>query len=176
MTFSELANKRESCRKYSDKKVTDAQITEILEIAMLTPSACNSQPWKFIAVTGEKAKLIPPLLQHLGFNKFADEVSSFIVICETKAVLMSSLNGKMENQKFAQIDIGLATAHIVFAAEDMGLATCIIGAFDEPKLKEMLEIPEDISIRLVITLGYANSEPRAKSRKSFDEMASFNKW
>lgn len=176
MTFSELANKRASCRKYSNKKVTDKQIIEILKTALRTPSACNSQPWKFIAVTDEKAKLIPPHLQHLGFNKFADEVASFIVICETKAVLMSALDGKMENQMFAQIDIGLATAHIVFAAEDMGLATCIIGAFDEPKLKEILEIPEDINIRLVVTLGYSYGETKAKSRKSFDEMVSFNKW
>ena len=179
MTFSELANKRESCRKYSDKKVADAQITEILQIAMLAPSACNSQPWKFIAVTGEKAKLIPPHLQHLGFNKFADEVSSFIVICETKAMLLSVEDGKIgkvEDQKFAQIDIGLATAHMVFAAEDMGLATCIIGAFEEQKLKEILEIPEDIHIRLVITLGYSNDKPKTKSRKPFDEMVSFEKW
>ncbi|MCL2874612.1 MAG: nitroreductase family protein [Defluviitaleaceae bacterium] len=176
MTFSELANKRASCRKYSDKKVTDEQITDILKIAMLAPSACNSQPWKFIAATGEKASLIPPHLQHLGFNKFTSDVSSFIVICETKAVLMSALDGKVESQRFAQMDIGLATAHIIFAAEDMGLATCILGAIDEPKIKEILEIPEDINVALVIALGYSNSEARAKSRESFDEMVSFNKW
>jgi len=176
MTFKELANKRASCRKYSDKKVQDEQIAEILKIAMLAPSACNSQPWKFIAVNDEKAAEIPKIVQYLGFNKFTDDGSSFIVVCETKAVLMSALDGKMESQKFAQMDIGFAAAHIIFAAEDMGLATCIIGAFDEPKLKDLLKIPDDIDVALVIALGYSDSEARPKVRKDFDEMVGFGSW
>lgn len=50
MDFSELANKRQSDRKYQQKPVDRALLLQCLEAARVAPSACNSQPWKFVVV------------------------------------------------------------------------------------------------------------------------------
>ncbi len=51
MDFSELLLKRESVRRYSQKPVAQKDIELIMEACRLAPSACNSQPWRFVVVT-----------------------------------------------------------------------------------------------------------------------------
>jgi len=52
--MSELIETRRSIRKFkADKHVTREQLDRLLEAAMLAPSACNTRPWEFIAVTKE---------------------------------------------------------------------------------------------------------------------------
>jgi len=48
MDFLELAKKRQSCRAYDQKPVEPEMIAHCLTAARLAPSACNSQPWKFV--------------------------------------------------------------------------------------------------------------------------------
>lgn len=176
MDFFELISKRESCRAYSDKQVCIEDINSILDAARLSPSACNSQPWKFIAVNdADKVKELAPTLQGFGINKFAYEVSTYIIICETNAKLNPVL--KVANQHYAQIDIGIAAANITLCATQLGLGSCIIGHFNESKVKGLLNIPKNIPVRLIIALGYPTSEKiRKKTRKPINEIVSFNQW
>ncbi len=177
MDFKDLVSKRQSCRNYSDKVVSREDLINIVETARLAPSACNSQPWKFIIADQEMAKLVPPLLQDQDrpINRWSDKVSSFIIICETKAVLMP--DAKCDSQHYAQMDLGIVTAHLSLAAADKGLSTCIVGYFHEPKLKVIFKIPDDVKIKLILAVGYAGSETiRPKARKPFEEIASFNSW
>ena len=175
MDFKQLAQTRESCRAYSDRPVDAADIRDILEAARLAPSACNSQPWKFIVCEGDIAKQMPDCIINplLPFNKWTVQVPAFIVICETKAKLM----GNLSSQRYAQLDIGIATASLCYAASDKGLSTCILGDFRENKVKALLDIPKNIPIRLIVTLGYAAAEGvREKKRKDFDEIATYSRW
>lgn len=175
MNFKELALKRESCRDYSEKVVSHELLEEIMETACLSPSACNSQPWKLIAVEGQTAVQIRPLVQQNGRNKFTDKVSSFVAICETKAKLLPGVRD--DEQHFAQMDIGMITMMLTLAAADKEVSTCILGCFDEEKVKELLGIPEEARVRLVVALGYSNTkEPRKKIRKDAGEVRNFNRW
>jgi len=54
--FLELVQKRQSVRKYSDKAVEKEKIETCLQAAMLAPSACNAQPWKYIVVDNPEIK------------------------------------------------------------------------------------------------------------------------
>jgi nitroreductase len=64
MDFETLVKTRQSCRDFNGEKVTKEEIDKILEIAKLTPSACNSQPWKvYVALSSEKVKQVAPILQ-----------------------------------------------------------------------------------------------------------------
>ncbi len=173
INFSDLAKSRESCRSYIDKPVEHEKLKYMIETALLSPSACNSQPWHFTAVTGIKAQQTAKHLQGLGFNKFTDNCPAFIVINEEKAILSSRLNER-ESQHYVQIDIGIAAAHLCYAALDVGLSTCIIGVFDEDKIKELLSIPREKHIRIVLAVGYSTGrELRQKSRKGLNEIATF---
>ena len=174
MTFLEMAAARESCRDYLTKPVEPEKLEQCLRAARLAPSACNSQPWHFTVVTGEKARQTAKLTQGMGMNKFTDNVPAFIVITEEKASLTARVGGAVKSQEYAQMDIGLAAAHLCFAALDQGLSTCILGWFDEKGLRELLGIPQGKRIRLVVCVGYSAGKPlREKKRKALEEIASF---
>lgn len=170
MSFFELINKRESCRDYIDKKVDKELLVKCIDAARLTPSACNSQPWSFVVVNSEeKSPLVAQCAQTAGLNKFTDNVPAFIVICEEEAKLIGGIS-----QKYAGGDVGAATLNICYAATELGLSTCIMGSVDREKLKEILGLPESKNIRLVLAVGYANSDKiRNKVRKPIDEIMTY---
>ena len=170
-TFFELAEKRQSCRNYADRAVSKEQILKCIETARLSPSACNSQPWSFIAVNGkEKASFVAKCTQDLGMNKFTDGCPSFIIICQEEVNLASKLGGRLKGLDFSEIDLGLVTAHLCYAAAEQGLSTCILGWLDDKKLRKICGLSS--GSRLVITLGYAKEgDPlRKKTRKNLDEL------
>lgn len=172
--FFELVNKRESCRAYLKKEVEKEKLIKCIEAARSAPSACNSQPWSFIIATGEKGKEVAKCVQKGGMNKFTDACPAFIVICEEHASLSMRIAETIASQHYAQMDIGIATAHICYAATEQGLSTCILGWFDEKKLAEAVGITNPKRIRLVISVGYAeNDSLRPKKRKELDDILTF---
>lgn len=113
-------------------------------------------------------------MQDLGMNRWTDQSAAFIVVVEEKATLSATVGSKMKSQDYAQMDIGIATEHLCLAATAMGLSTCIIGWFDEKKLRALLGVPETKRIRLAVSVGYAlEDRVREKKRKPASEIATF---
>ncbi len=179
MDFIKLAEKRISCRSYDSKKeVLRDDIIEILRAGTYAPSACNSQPWRFVVCEKENAKKISSYIirEDLKINHWTVDVPVFVIVCEEKVTLMKSLNAE-DQQHYAQIDIGSAATSICLAATDKGLGSCIIGVFDETKIKALLNIPNEVVIRAVVAVGYPkNDNVGTKGRKPECEKISFNKW
>ncbi|HIT18769.1 MAG TPA: nitroreductase family protein [Candidatus Fimivivens faecavium] len=174
-SFFELINRRESCRKYQDRPVEREKLEAMVEAARLAPSACNSQPWSFFVVTRPELRAqAAKTMQDLGMNRWTDQSAAFIVVVEEKATLSATVGSKMKSQDYAQMDIGIATEHLCLAATAMGLSTCIIGWFDEKKLRALLGVPETKRIRLAVSVGYAlEDRVREKKRKPASEIATF---
>ncbi|GHU73604.1 NAD(P)H nitroreductase [Clostridia bacterium] len=170
--FMELCGQRQSCRSFSDQPISHETLLRVVEAARLAPSGCNSQPWKFILVESpDKVAQIAPCGQVMGINGFLKDVKAILLICETPAKLMAQLAGIVDGQYFAKGDIGGAAATACFAATEQGLGSCIIGLFDRPKIREILDLPDTAQIAYFIALGYPkNTAVRAKSRKSLDEL------
>lgn len=170
--FNELILKRESCRNYTGEPVDISLIMQCVDAARLSPSACNSQPWKYYIVNDEEnAQKVRECIQPNGANKFTDKCPAFAVVAEKHATLMKSIASKTPSQKWAQNDVGLSIAHYCLQAADLGLGTCIIGMIDEDGLHKNLGISEDEKIRLVLATGYpADEAPREKRRKSIEEI------
>ncbi len=175
MTFKELAMNRESCREFDERPVPHELLCDILETACLSPSACNSQPWRLIAAEGETASAVSRMIQKSGRNLFTEKVPAFVVICETKATLRAGVCA--DEQHFAQMDVGMVTMMLTLAAADQGLSTCILGCFDEEGVKSVLHIPESVPVRLIVAVGYA-AKPgvRDKIRKPGEETRGFQTW
>ena len=171
MDFLQLVLSRQSDRAYDKECPVEAEKLErILEAARLAPSACNSQPWSFIVANHEAAAKVAPCVQSGNVNRFAENCPAFIVIFEEPAILM----GGQANQKYAQIDLGIATAHLCYAATEQGLSTCIMGSFNQQQLLETLGLPADKTIRLVLAIGYSADEHlRDKKRKPLDEIMTY---
>ncbi len=174
MDFDTLITTRQSCRKYdSAKEVAHEDITACLEAARLAPSANNAQPLHFTVCTKQLAKGVAVAVQTLGLNRFAENAPCFIVVGEKKYGLITAVGSKLTQQDYRSVDIGIAVSYLTLCATSRGLATCILGGFDEKKLQKLLGIKE--RIRLVVVLGYAiEGYPlRSKKRKSLDEIADF---
>lgn len=171
MNFTEIAQNRYSCRSYdATKMVEEEKIKAILESAILSPSACNSQPYHFTVCKGEKAKEVAKATQSMGMNKFASEAPVMIVISEGNYNKTASIGAKMKGNDYRSIDIGIATAYLTAEASAQGLGTCILGWFDDKKIRKICGL--DTAVRLVVSLGYAKegSVVPTKKRKAFDEL------
>lgn len=173
--FFDLINKRQSCRKYLDKPVEKEKLIKCIEAARMAPSACNSQPWHFIVINNkELTQKTAMCLQDKIMNKFTSECQAFIVVVEEGGNLTSRAGALMKNQDYRSVDLGIATEHICLAATEQNLGTCILGWFNEKELKKLLNINHLKRIRLVIAMGYPESDTiRKKIRKNIDEISTF---
>jgi nitroreductase len=181
MNFNRLINIRQSVRRYSTKTVEEEKITTCLEAARLAPSACNSQPWRFIVVN--EPELSQKVAKEtygptLRFNKFVKQAPVMIVIVIEKPKLTSRLGTQIKHIDYPLIDIGIAAEHFCLQATELGLGTCMLGWFNEKPIKKLLQIPDKKKIGLLISLGYPveNYFQRKKIRKSINEMSGFNKY
>lgn len=176
--FLKLVASRQSDRTFdSSKEVEPEKLERILEAARLSPSACNAQPWKFVAVTDkELAVEVGKAAAGLGMNKFAKEAPVHILVVEENANITSFLGSKVKNKHFPLIDIGIAAAHICLAAESQGLGSCILGWFDEKEIKKLTGIPSSKRLLLDILVGYPLKEKRKKSRKDKEKVISYNRY
>ena len=169
--IEQLYRNRQSCRAFDGREVPADLVKRICAAALLAPSACNAQPWKLVAVLGEKRKEVAGCLQGLGMNKFASDAGALVAVCEGKSNLTAKLGGRMKNTDFTANDLGILTAHLVIAAEAAGVSSCILGWRNEEKLREALGIRDPVRIPVVVALGYAKAgDPdRPKNRKPLEE-------
>ena len=170
MNFMEIANTRQSCRAYDEARLVEREkLDAVLEAARLAPSACNGQPYHFTVVKGDLAKEVAKATQGMGMNKFAVQAPVLIVVSEMPYVKSAAMGAKVKNNDYRSIDIGITTAYLTAEAAAQGLGTCILGWFDDDKIRSLCGIK--YPVRLVITLGYPKDETiRPKKRKDIAEL------
>lgn len=174
MNFMEIAQARQSCRAYDEKRsVEEEKLTAILEAAQLAPSACNGQPYHFTVCRGEAAREVAMACRGMGLNKFAVQAPVVIVVSEMPYVKSAALGAKLKKNDYRSIDIGIATAYLTAEAAAQGLSTCILGWLDSEKIEKMCDL--EYPARLVITLGYAaeGEQLREKKRKELAELVTY---
>lgn len=174
MKFAELVKIRQSDRKYKKQDVEKEKIIQCLETARLSPSANNSQPWKFVVVDDPlKKEQVAELTIGLGMNKFTHQCPVLVAVVLEKQNFMSTIGSMIKNKDYCLFDIGIAVNQFCLQAADLGLGTCIIGWFDERKIKKILGV-RNRRIPLLISLGYPDAPTREKVRKPLDVMSSWN--
>ena len=175
MNFTEIALTRQSCRSYDPCRVVEKEKLEaILAAARLAPSACNGQPYHFTVCRGDKAKEVALLTRGMGgMNKFAVDAPVLIVISEKPYVKSAALGAKVKKNDYRSMDIGIAVAYLTAEAAAQGLGTCILGWFDDEKVRALCGL--DQPVRLVVTLGYPgeNDKLREKKRTDMDELVTW---
>jgi nitroreductase len=181
LNFLELIKKRQSDRRYLPQPIEKEKLERCLEAARLAPSASNSQPWTFIAVTDEELKNRIGHLTYnniISFNKFVPQAPALLVMVLEKPKVITQIGGAIKKKKFPTIDIGIAAAHFCLQAAEEGLGTCMLGWFDEKAIKKLLNIPVGKTIGLIITIGYTPEDYklREKIRKPFGEVVKYNSY
>ena len=169
MELYEAIESRYSVRTYKDKPVEQDKLERVLEAARLAPSGSNRQPWKFVVV--RDAALRSKLAAACNDQTFIGTAPVVIVGVGTKADRTMSCDVPGD-----PVDVSIALEHIALAAVAEGLGTCWIGAFHQNQVSEVVGVPAGAKVIEVMPLGYPADKPRAKDRKSLDEIVCYDKY
>lgn len=179
-SFLDLAARRQSVRGYLDVPVEREKALSCVEAARLAPSACNSQPWKFILADEPELKrglAEATVSRGLPLNHFTVQAPVLAVLVLEGANLTAKVGSALKGKNLPLIDIGIAAEHFCLQAAALGLGTCMLGWFDERRVRTLLGIPAGKRPILIITLGYpANPAVLPKRRKPLDSILSWNRY
>lgn len=171
MELEEAILKRRSVRSYKEKKIQRKKIQEIFEFAKMAPSARNKQDWEFVVVDENEKK--ERIYRNASKQSFILEAPVLIagVATDPNYTMSCGIPGGI-------VDLAIALDHLSLKAADEGLRTCWIGAFDQEKAKEVLEIPDEYEIISLMTLGYPEEplEKKNKRRKDVEKIISYNEF
>jgi len=169
MDVSEAIEVRRSIRKYNNIEIEDGKLDKILESARIAPSAANRQEWKFVVV--KDADIRMKLVEACNGQKFVAEAPVLIAACSTESEKIMPCG-----QYAYTVDLSIALSFMILQATELELGTCWLGAYNENMVKTILNIPDDIKIVGMITVGYSDENPDARPRKTTEEIATFEKW
>lgn len=166
MDIYEVIEKRRSVRSYREDEVDDETLNKILNAGRMAPSAHNSQNYKFIVV--KKKGVIKSLSKASSDQRFIAEAPIVIV-----AVSLETEDEAESNVPTYALDIAIAMDHITLAATEERLGTCWIGGFDQEKIKDILNIPEEYKVMTLTPLGSPYDDPQVKSRKDLKDLVCY---
>jgi nitroreductase len=181
MDFPELLVRRQSVRRFQARPVEPEKARLLAEAARLAPSACNIQPVRLVLVDD------PPLREQVALaargpagtlNTFVPEAPLLAVLALERTPMVNRAAEIFLGRELTLIDLGLAAGQLCLQATELGLGTCMLGWFDERKIRKLLGIPRSVRVGLVIAVGYPpEGYPlRPKSRKPLAETCRRNRW
>lgn len=150
--------KRKSNFSYSDKPIEQEKLAEVFEAATLAASSMNVQPWRFIYANKNEPEfqLIVNALSE-GNQRWAKD-AAVLVISITQVEY--SYKDKLIQNAYAWHDTGMANAHLMLQAINLGLGTHPMGGFDHKKIKESFNLTKEYEPLVIIALGYKDDESR----------------
>ncbi len=158
-------------KTYLDKDVKHKDIAKILDAAHYAPSSGNTQNWRFIIVKSQeiKEKIARACLDQLWMQ----EASVVIVVCSDNSNLKSLYQKKWK--KYSRENCAAAVQNMILQATSLGLSSCWIRSFNELRLKNILKIPDNVSVESVVTVGYSNERPK-ETRHKLEELTFFESY
>ena len=167
MEFMELAKKRFSVRKFSDKPVEEEKLQEILEAGMIAPTAKNNQPCRIYVLQSKDALKKMDELTHCRYGAETVLLFTYDTREEWKNPLEEGIHSGVE-------DVSIMATHIMLEATELGIGSCWCNYFPNSKLERQFEIPENEKSVLIMPIGYAASDCTSAeghtSYKKFDEI------
>lgn len=196
-----LFEKRRSVNFFdSSKKLDDATLREIIDLAVLAPSAFNLQPWEIIAVKSKDAK---EKLAALANNqvKIVDAPVTLIIVGNKNgsdatnpvwAEMLASMGGNQQavdgaksaagflygsteerKLKFAESNAGLLAMSIMFAAQELGVDSHPMSGMDFDGIAKEFGLGDDKTVVMLIALGFYDASKQLyprRPRRGYDEI------
>jgi nitroreductase len=171
MNFKELAKRRYSVRSYQSRPVENDVLSNIVETALLAPSAVNFQPWSFVIVTD------PDLLGKLHECYHRDWFKSAPACIVAIGDHNKGWHRPTDDKDYTEIDVVIAIDYLMLAATDAGLGTCWVCHFNTEKCADLFNLPQNFEPVALIPVGYPLSDNFPdKKRKSLEQVVYWNKF
>ncbi|MCS7134817.1 MAG: nitroreductase family protein [Candidatus Aenigmarchaeota archaeon] len=166
MDFFEVVEKRRSIRKFLSKKIEEEKLLKLLNTANLAPSAGNLQAFEIFLVRDEKKK---QMICKASYNQdFIKEADVVLIFCANPSRSMKWYGERGEF--YALQDATISAAYVQLAAAALGLGSVWIGAFDEKKISEIIELSDNLRPVAIIPIGYPAEAPTKKPRRKLNDL------
>ena len=165
MTVYEAIMKRRTIRKYKQTKIQPEIFKKIVNSARVCASAANMQPLKYIIVSSdEMCKEIFPCLKWAAYfkdgsgePKEGEEPTAYVIILGDKNIKASF-----------DTDAGAAITNMMLTAYEEGLGSCWFASVDREKVRNILNIDDNLDVLYVLSLGYPSEESSECEMKDND--------
>ena len=186
MQVKQAIETRRSIKNYDPHhKLTQQEMDELMQLAMLSPTAFNIQNWRFLVVTDP---VLRQQIRAVSWNQAQVEEASLLIVltADLKAwakqperywqnapkavadILVPAIGHYYENNEQAQRDeamrsCGMAAMTLMLAAKDMGYDTCPMDGFDFDAVAKLLDLPHDHIPAMFVTVGKALKEAKPRA-------------
>lgn len=171
MSVLDIIKARRSVRRYKADPIPEDVFLRVMEAARLAPSGKNLQPWKFIIVKDQASK--DKLAEASRGQFFIARAPMVIVACGYPEQSYQHQGNYMTSWT---IDVACALDHLMLQAQEEGLGTCWIGAFEEKAVKPVLGIPVEVKVLALTPLGYPDEIPRDRGRRDLNDIISYESY
>ncbi len=170
MSFIELAKKRYSVRKFSDRKIEKEKIDLIIEAGRIAPTARNLQPQMVYVIESEegiaKANELSPCIYNAPV---------VLMVCYDKNVAATVPD--RDGYSFGETDASIVCTHMMLEAADIGIGSCWVGRFDPKNAVRIFGLPDNIVPVALLPIGYPDKDalpsPRHESFRELTETVAF---
>jgi nitroreductase len=200
MNVNQAIIERRSVKAYDpNHRMSDAEIKQLLSLAMLSPTAFNIQNWRFVVVTDS---VLRKEIRQVSWDQAQVEEASLLIVltADLKAwakqperywvnaakpvqdflvpAIGQYYNGKEQVQRDeAMRSCGMAATTIMLAAKEMGYDTCPMDGFDFDAVAKLLNLPADHTPTMFVVVGKALKEAQPRGGQlSMDEVVIYNRF
>lgn len=163
---------RRSVRVYENRQVSKEVLDEVLGAALMAPSWKNTQTAGYIVVQDHE------MLE--GIRAALPTYNQRIVSTAPVVIVMTTIHGRSgfekdgsyttkKEDRWEIFDAGIACQTLCLAAWEKGLGSCIMGIYDEEKLRKLLGVPEEQVITALVAMGHPAGSPVCPDKKTLEE-------
>lgn len=160
MELKEILAQRRSIRRFIDRRVPQAIVENLLNVALAAPSSHNSRSTRLLVVDD------PTVVARMAAMR--DNGSEFLACVPLAIVVM----GDKSKTDLWEVNAAIAATLIQLTAVDEGLASCWVQIARRPRVKAepdgeraadylrtFLPIPDECEPLCAIALGYSDFQP-----------------
>ena len=173
MEIDTCIKKRRTTKDFLDKKIEKLKINKILDSIRYAPNSGNLQNWRLIVVEDKEKK---KKLVKASFNQsWIAQSSIIIVVCSDNQDIKRYYKKELAENFIIQ-NCAAGIQNMLLTAYSLGISSCWCATSNEDLVKEILKIPDKISVQAIICLGYSKEKPQMPKRLDLDNILHFNEW
>jgi nitroreductase len=170
MNVQDAIRTKRAVRKFRPQALAPDAVTAILNAGRRAQSSKNDQAWHFIAVQD------PSALDELSrCGEWAGHLAGAAL---GVAIVTPDPTARFQTM----FDAGQAAAYMQLAAWELGIGSCLASIYDGDRAREILGIPAELQVRIMISFGYPldaaklTMAPRKGGRRGFEDVVHIERW
>jgi nitroreductase len=169
MSILEIIKERRSVRRFLSKEISKEMVEALIGALVWAPSAGNLQSRKFYLVYNKEVK--DKLVKAAWGQGFIAEAPLVVVACCDLRI--GTYYGSRGKDLYTIQDVAASVQNLLLVAQELGLATVWVGAFDEKEAFDTLQLPAHLRPTAIIPVGYPAEHPTAPRRVSKEKAVTF---